>query len=205
MVATTGQPYAYTGDDPVNGVDPAGLFPCIGLCSITDFAKGVVSGAENTFHSAVNLINSDVCQDVPAGRSLFGPYLRSEAGCGSTNNESPSSSSQSSSACSTSSSSGVVAGTASLNFSDPAQAPGPGWEWRGNGPPGSNKGNWYNPSTDQSLHPDLDHPEPIGPHYDYKGPDTGGKSIRLYPGDAVPEVQPVPEIPPIEGLPVDGF
>jgi hypothetical protein len=25
MVQETGQPYAYTGDDPVNGVDPLGL------------------------------------------------------------------------------------------------------------------------------------------------------------------------------------
>ncbi|MGS0601292.1 RHS repeat-associated core domain-containing protein [Xanthomonas oryzae pv. oryzicola] len=31
---------------------------------------------------------------------------------------------------------------------DPQECPGEGWEWRGNGPPGSDKGNWVNPATD---------------------------------------------------------
>src|SRR5581483_3558025 len=41
------------------------------------------------------------------------------------------------------------------NFADPSKSPGSGWEWRGSGDPASGKGSWYNPSTDQSLHPDL--------------------------------------------------
>jgi hypothetical protein len=53
------------------------------------------------------------------------------------------------------------------NFDDPSQSPGEGWEWRG--PP--DKGSWYNPATRETLHPDLDHPEPIGPHFDYRDPD----------------------------------
>ncbi len=52
------------------------------------------------------------------------------------------------------------------NFDDPSQPPGEGWEWRG--PP--DKGSWFNPATRESLHPDLSHPEPIGPHYDWRDP-----------------------------------
>ena len=46
--------------------------------------------------------------------------------------------------------------------SDPQSPPGEGWEFRG--PPG--KGNWYNPKTRGSLHPDLDHPPGVDPHWD---------------------------------------
>ncbi len=38
--------------------------------------------------------------------------------------------------------------------------------------------NYYNPKTDQSLHPDLSHPEPYGPHWDWK--DSNGQWWRLY-------------------------
>ena len=30
------------------------------------------------------------------------------------------------------------------------------------------KGNWYNPNTGEILHLDLDHPQPIGPHWDFR-------------------------------------
>ena len=85
-----------------------------------------------------------------------------------------------------------IGGGVQPNFEDPSIPPGPGWEWYGNGPPGSPRGAWFNHATGQSLHPDLDHAEPIGPHYDYIGPDTGGRSIRIYPGEEVPEF---PELP----------
>ena len=32
----------------------------------------------------------------------------------------------------------------------------------------SSKGNWYNPDTGEILHPDLNHPRPIGPHWDFR-------------------------------------
>lgn len=60
---------------------------------------------------------------------------------------------------------------------DPSEAPGEGWDWRGNGPPGSDDGAWYNPNTGESLHPDLNHPDPIGPHWDWIDPN--GKKHRL--------------------------
>ena len=57
---------------------------------------------------------------------------------------------------------------------DPTQAPGPDWEWRG-----GDKGSWYNPKTGETLRPDLNHPEPIKPHWDYKTPDKTW--YRWYP------------------------
>jgi hypothetical protein len=48
-VAQSGQPYAYTGDDPVNGVDPTGLF-CLGLCSFANAAKDVSNDVDDVGH-----------------------------------------------------------------------------------------------------------------------------------------------------------
>ncbi len=68
---------------------------------------------------------------------------------------------------------------------DPAQSPGPGWEWRGKGPVGGAEGSWYNPGTNESFHPDLLHPDPIPPHYDYRDP--FGNFYRVFPdGTVVP-------------------
>lgn len=50
---------------------------------------------------------------------------------------------------------------------DPTKSPGDGFEWRGKLPVGGDKGAWYNPFTGDSLHPDLNHPQPIGPHWDW--------------------------------------
>ena len=69
---------------------------------------------------------------------------------------------------------------------DFARPPGPGWEWRGvpDSKPGGPDGNRYNPDTEESLHPDLDHPPPIGPHVDYRAPD--GQRYRWFrSGDIV--------------------
>jgi RHS repeat-associated protein len=72
---------------------------------------------------------------------------------------------------------------------DPSQSPGEGWEWRGKpgSTPGSKDGNWYKPGTGESLHPDLDHPPGIGPHWDWKSP--GGNWYRYFPdGSLVPKI-----------------
>ena len=37
----------------------------------------------------------------------------------------------------------------------------------------------YNPETGESLRPDLNHSDPIGPHWDYRDPD--GKWWRIFP------------------------
>ena len=64
---------------------------------------------------------------------------------------------------------------------DPTVAP-EGYEWRGSGKQGSKEGNYYNPKDKTSLHPDLDHPDPIGPHWDYTGPE--GK-FRIFPDGTI--------------------
>ena len=60
---------------------------------------------------------------------------------------------------------------------DPTIAP-DDYTWKGNGSQGSKQGNYYNSNNKSSLHPDLQHPEPIGPHWDYSGPE--GK-FRIFP------------------------
>lgn len=70
---------------------------------------------------------------------------------------------------------------------DPTKPP-PGFEWRGKpgSVPGSKDGNFYNSETGESLRPDLDHPEPIGPHWDYRDPNE--KWWRIKPdGSAEPK------------------
>ncbi len=71
------------------------------------------------------------------------------------------------------------------DFNDPANPPGPDWEWKGNGPVGSEQGNWYNKNTGESLHPNLNHRAPIGPHYDYHRRGEKGPGWRVYPGGLV--------------------
>lgn len=63
---------------------------------------------------------------------------------------------------------------------DPTTGP-PGTEWKGapGSTPGDGRGNYHNPDTGESYRPDLDHPDPIGPHWDYHGPD--GEKGRFYP------------------------
>lgn len=53
---------------------------------------------------------------------------------------------------------------------DPTKCPGEGFEWKGKGSPESGLGSWFNESTIESLHPDLNHPAPKKPHWDYEGP-----------------------------------
>jgi len=43
---------------------------------------------------------------------------------------------------------------------NPAKSPGKGFEWRGKGDPASGKGSWYNPKTDESWYPNLNHDPP---------------------------------------------
>ena len=66
---------------------------------------------------------------------------------------------------------------------NPNESPGDDWKWKGKGNQGGDKGNYTNPNTGESLHPDLNHPNPIGPHWDYKDP--FGKWWRLFPDGRV--------------------
>jgi hypothetical protein len=57
--------------------------------------------------------------------------------------------------------------------SDPTVKPGPDYEWKGKpgSKPGDPDGNWHNPKTGESLRPDVKHPPPVGPQWDYRDPD----------------------------------
>ena len=66
---------------------------------------------------------------------------------------------------------------------DPKLPPGPGYEWHGQpwSQPGDGYGSWYNPKTDETLQPDMNHPPPIPPHWDYKTPGPRGQWYRWFP------------------------
>jgi hypothetical protein len=62
---------------------------------------------------------------------------------------------------------------------NPSKAPN-GFVWQGKpgSIPGSKDGNFYNPTTGESLRPDLSHPPGVAPHWAYK--DAGGSWYRLF-------------------------
>ena len=62
---------------------------------------------------------------------------------------------------------------------NPKKPPNKDFEWRGKSKPGGDKGNWYNPKTGEKWNPDLNHKDPIGPHWDYT--DKNGTSFRVFP------------------------
>ncbi len=68
---------------------------------------------------------------------------------------------------------------------NPTDSPGADWQWRGKpgSVPGSPDGSWYNPNTGESLRPDLNHPAPVGPHWDWK--DADGNWWRVFPNGQV--------------------
>ena len=71
---------------------------------------------------------------------------------------------------------------------DPSKKPGKDYEWRGKGDPASGKGAWVNPKTKETMHPDLNHGDPYGPHWDYNYP-GGGNGFRVYPdGTMTPKI-----------------
>lgn len=51
------------------------------------------------------------------------------------------------------------------------------WIWRGSDAPGGERGAWVNPQDrNESIHPDLDYPAGIPPHWDYN---KNKESIRV--------------------------
>ncbi|MGD0851920.1 MAG: polymorphic toxin type 37 domain-containing protein [Acidimicrobiales bacterium] len=177
-VEQTNQPYVFTDDDPLNAEDPLGLEefgygvgpPTEGE-GIAGSGFGGTSGGGGDSGTGVEGNSGD-------GNSSNGE-AKGNVGKGSDKGEN---------APEGFNKAGEVGSVPSSmpNFSDPSDPPGPGWEWRGNGPPGSSQGSWYDPLNDESLHPDLEHGGNIGPHYDYK--DSSGKVFRIFPdGSIIPK------------------
>ena len=71
---------------------------------------------------------------------------------------------------------------------DSSKCPGEGFVWKGKGTPESGNGNWVRGErpNQEKLNPDLTHKEPIGPHWDYKGPKFPD-GTRIFPKDSTPE------------------
>ena len=69
-----------------------------------------------------------------------------------------------------------------FGYPDLSEQPGEGFEWRTENPeqspPGSNRGGWHNPSTDEYFHYDPNEKR-YGPHIDYRDPT--GVEWRIYP------------------------
>ena len=67
---------------------------------------------------------------------------------------------------------------------DPSKCPDDGFVWKGKGKPQSGKGNWVRGEKPnlEKLNPDLDHPLPIGPHWDYESPNFPD-GVRIKPDD----------------------
>jgi RHS repeat-associated protein len=76
-----------------------------------------------------------------------------------------------------------------FDFNDPKKPPvnpnGKQWDWHGPDDPGGRRGGWVNPDNpDQSIHPDLDHGPPYGPHWDYND-EVPGDGWRIGPDGSV--------------------
>ena len=56
---------------------------------------------------------------------------------------------------------------------DPTKCPGEGFQWKGNGEPGTGKGSWVKGERGEmeKLHPDLTHLPPVKPHWDFESHD----------------------------------
>ena len=159
--------FAYCGNNPVTNVDYLGYF---GICVLDDPMNvnrafttpgmfggggGSVADVSSSHHVRQNVREYDRYWR----NSCYNPNMTwSNGGVGaigtSANAESGGASAQ-------------IPSTVPYPGNDPTRCDVPGFDWRGSGGPGSNKGNFYNLETGEWLHPDLSHPMPIGPHWDY--------------------------------------
>ena len=76
-----------------------------------------------------------------------------------------------------------------VSWTDPSQPPvgrdGQAWVWHGLDAQGGKRGGYVNPAKPyQSVHADLGHGEPHGPHWDYTDRETG-RMCRLFPDGTV--------------------
>ncbi len=179
LALTTQEPYTYALDAPLSIVDPSGEFGvdevaagggaiCAGTLEVPGVDVGTCGGAAAAAAAAAGAATANsIYESLSTPDEKFGGLTLSK-GLAARFAEANSDDER-------------TCPSDTPNFDDPSQSPGPGWEWRGNGPPGSSEGSWYNPGTGESLHPDLGHGGDIKPHYDYL-PKRNGPGFRVYPG-----------------------
>jgi hypothetical protein len=177
MVAKTGQPYAFTGDDPLNETDPLGLkgWYCVGGQS--HYYQGNKYGAVGS-----GKCGSHSRKTGPAGLNQGDPVGRCSNGRGGP---------FSLAACQIVwATPGKITGSGGKsldvnpNFDDPSVSPGPGFEWHGAADQaiGSEYGAWVNQGLGINLHPDMAHSGDVAPHYDIRIK-SQGLSMRWYEGN----------------------
>lgn len=160
LAQTSRQPYLYASGDPVNASDPTGQLayeeeieiPCWPFCGEAN--REALEYLKEGFQELGDTIES-------GWNSIFG---NDESAEGPAPGQCP------------------LTPPTVPNFEDPTQPPGPGWEWKGRGEVGSNEGSWVSPGGEEKLHPDLNHPEPYPPHYDWETPHG---DYRVYPDGEV--------------------
>ncbi|MEW4368192.1 RHS repeat-associated core domain-containing protein [Aliikangiella sp. GXAS 306] len=148
--------YGYVFSDPVNGIDPNGLTTMTAGAGI-GFAVGGPVGAAIGFGVGAAL--------GWAGWELWGS-LNEEAGdesCSKPGN------------------------VPEFDFDNPGQNPigqdGAEWPWHGQPPQGGERGGYKNPNGPESIHPDLNHAPPVGPHWDFN--DRKGPGWRINPDGTI--------------------
>jgi RHS repeat-associated protein len=142
--AISGEPYGYAGDNPLTYGDSLGLLwtPLAGGAAGADAACGA------TFEIPGVDLGTCGAAGIASGAAALGTAVGVVTAIAGEE--------------------GGDEGEAELkakeaereNCGNPAIPPGSKFEWKGNGPEGSNEGAWVNPDTEETLHPDLSHPEP---------------------------------------------
>jgi RHS repeat-associated protein len=171
-VALTHAPYSYAGDNPLNAADPSGRCvedACVGEAAAVIWILGLL-GVAVTGETAIQ----------------YNAHTHFATGNDATPADSSSRDATNPHG---------VRERAKPCFDDPSISPGEGWEWRGAGPPQTGKGSWWNPRTEESLHPDLGHGGQIGPHYDYqpRTPSPGAPfGYRWFPDGSIQPKGPMP-------------
>ena len=147
--------YGYVGGNPLRYSDPTGLMNPAQTAFEICFWSGV-AGLTYLTANAIDNISNAVCGD--DGEQCFNS--RSDEAESDQPENIP-----------------------DFDFNDPSKPPvgkdGEEWPWRGQPPQGGPKGGYKNPNGPESIHPDLDHSEPIGPHWDYN--DRNGPGSRIFP------------------------
>lgn len=171
LVGSTVSQYGYVRDNPVNAQDLKGLateeLPC--YWPFCGPPPPVVEPVEKAAHAVGHLLET-VLSTASQNEGSAGQEAETEQEAQERN--------AAERAC--------PHPSAEPSFLDPTIPPGLDWQWRPEGgDPAMEQGAWFNPKTGESLHPDLEHDEPIGPHYDYKVRGERGPGYRVYPDGRV--------------------
>ena len=165
--------YAYCGGNPINYVDPSGH----SAIAVSVAGYYIISGV-------ISIVATKELYDTVTGRRVVAYDNRYEINNTrkQSNNRSRTKKKAQNQAKRRIKNSGYKL---KISWKDAGKSPGKGWQWKGKGKPGSNKGSWYNKKTRESLHPDLKHPKGKGikSHWDYKAPN--GKWYRIFKDGSV--------------------